>query len=195
MFIQKLARFITSHFKAVFFVAMLITGIFGYFAQYLSIDASAETLLVEYDKDLKLTREVHARYQSADILIVSFSPKAYLLDDATLKTIKDLKADLLKIDGVENVTTLLDVPLLESPPRSIKEAISDVRTLTSPDINKTMVQNELMTSPLYASNLVSEDFKTTAIVIQLKDDTKYMELLNNRNHFSELSQKRALTKQ
>ena len=160
--------FITKHFKAVLLTVTILTGIFGYYAQNLSIDASAETLLLENDQDLKLTREVHARYISPDYLVISFSPKEYLLSDATLSTIRNLKASLLKIEGVESVTSLLDVPLLQSPPRPIQELIGNVQTLESPGIDKALVQKELTTSPLYAQNLVSEDFKTTAIVVNLK---------------------------
>ncbi len=193
--VKQYVHFITQHFKAVLFAIAVVTAFFGYYAQYLSIDASAETLLLENDHDLKLTREVHGRYVSPDYLVIAYSPKAYMLSDETLSTIRQLKKDLLKVQGVERVTTLLDVPLLESPPKPIQEVIGNVRTLESPDINKTMVQNELTTSPLYASNLVSRDFKTTAILVILKDDVKYTEFLTKRNAFLELSKERKLTPQ
>jgi hypothetical protein len=193
MYAQRYAQFVTTYFKSVFIATLIATGIFGYYAKHLSIDASAETLLVESDKDLKLTREVHERYPNSDMLVVSFTPKASLLDDATLHTIKALKSDLLKIEGIEEVTTIDDVPLLQSPARPIKEVIGNVRTLESSDINKTMVQEELTTSPLYAKNLVSKDFKTTAIIVTLKDDPKYTELLSKRNAFLALEKERSLT--
>lgn len=191
--LKHYTHFITKHFKAVLLTVSILTGIFGYYAQNLSIDASAETLLLENDQDLKLTREVHARYISPDYLVISFSPKEYLLSDATLSTIRNLKASLLKIEGVESVTSLLDVPLLQSPPRPIQEVIGNVQTLESPGIDKALVQKELTSSPLYAQNLVSEDFKTTAIVVNLKDDLTYTELLTNRNKYLLLEQERALT--
>lgn len=191
--LKHYTHFITKHFKAVLLTVTILTGIFGYYAQNLSIDASAETLLLENDQDLKLTREVHARYISPDYLVISFSPKEYLLSDATLSTIRNLKASLLKIEGVESVTSLLDVPLLQSPPRPIQEIIGNVQTLESPGIDKALVQKELTSSPLYAQNLVSEDFKTTAIVVNLKDDLTYTELLTNRNKYLLLEQERALT--
>src|SRR5690606_31845215 len=55
-------------------------------------------------------------------------------------------------------------------------------------------QKELTTSPLYAKNIVSSDFKTTAIMINLKEDTNYTKLLNQRNKFIELKQTRKLSK-
>lgn len=193
MILQRYIDFITHYFKTVLFFVVVVTGIFGYYAQSLHVDASAETLLLENDADLKLTREVHGRYISPDYLVVAFSPKEYMLSDATIAVIKSLKKSLLNVNGVESVTTLLDVPLLESPPRTVSEVVKNVRTLSSDDINKTMVKKELTTSPLYANNLVSNDFKTTAILVNLKEDATFTKLLKKRNVFIELQQKRELS--
>jgi len=195
MILQTYIRFVTTYFKSVLFFVALLTGVFGYYAQYLSIDASAETLLLENDADLKLTRDVHGRYVSPDYLVVAFSPKAPLLDDTTLETIKKLKNSLLHVKDVESVTTLLDVPLLQSPVRPIAQVVGNVRTLQSADIDKDLVQKELTTSPLYAKNLVSEDFKTTAILVNLKEDETFTQLLNARNAFLTLQDERALSQE
>ncbi len=194
MFIKSYINFVAKHFKSILLTMLVVTGIFGYYAQFLSIDASAETLLLENDADLKLTRQVHAHYASPDYLIVAFSPNEYLLSDSTLATIKNLKTSLQSIRGVENTTTILDVPLLESPKRNIQDIVGDTRTLLSPNIDKKLVQKEFTTSPLYARNLVSSDFKTTAIQINLKEDIKYTKLLGERNKFIDLKQTRELSK-
>jgi len=188
-------HFITTHFKAVLLVVAIISAVFGYYTKYLSIDASAETLLLENDQALKMTREVHGRYVSPDYLVISFSPKEDLLSEKTLSTIRNLQASLLKVDGVESITSILDVPLLESPAKPIQEVIGNIQTLESPNVDKSLVKKELTTSPLYAQNLVSLDFKTTAIMVNLKDDFKYTELLTNRNKFILLEQERALSKE
>ncbi|MBN1839618.1 MAG: RND family transporter [Campylobacterales bacterium] len=193
MLISFYTRLVTTYFKTTLFVVVLLTAFFGYYAQYLSIDASAETLLLENDKDLKLTREVHGRYVSPEYLVISFTPHKWLLEDATLESVRRLKEELLKINGVESVTSILDVPLLESPIRPIKEVVGNVQTLESSGIDKALVQKELTTSPLYANNLVSADFKTTAILLNLKDDVRYTELLSKRNQYMILAQERALS--
>lgn len=194
MWLKLYTNFITKYYIAVLVAVTIITGIFGYYSQYLSIDASAETLLLENDQALKLTREVHGRYISPDYLVVSFSPKDDMLSDKTLSTIKSIKESLLKVNGVESITSILDVPLLESPAKPIQEVIGNVQTLESPHVDKSLVQKELTTSPLYSQNLVSVDFKTTAIMVNLKDDPRYTELLTNRNKFILLEQERELTK-
>ena len=151
MFLQWYIDFVTRYVKPIIVFVAVSTAIFGYYSQYLSIDASAETLLLENDADLKLTREVHGRYISPDYLVVAYSPREYMLSDNTLATIRSLKESLLQIKGVDSVTTLLDVPLLESPPIDISEVVKNVRTLSSADTNKTLAEKELSSSPLYAS--------------------------------------------
>lgn len=194
-YVEMYSDFITKNHKIVLSILLLATLFLGYFAVHLSVDASAETLLLENDKDLQLTREIHKRYTSSDYLVISFSPNEPMLSDKSLNTIRSLKEALLKVDSVKSVVSILDVPLLESPPRSIKEFIDDIRTLESKDINKTMVQEEFTTSPIYKNNLVSADFKTTAILINLKDDTKYMEFVKARNALLDKQKVKKLTKE
>ena len=117
------SNFITKNHKIVLSILLVLTLSLGYFAVQLSVDASAETLLLENDKDLQLTREIHKRYTSSDYLVISFSPNEPMLSDKSLDTIRSLKEALLKVDSVKSVVSILDVPLLESPPRSIKEFI------------------------------------------------------------------------
>ena len=78
--------------------------------------------MLENDKDLRYTREIAARYGIEDFLIVSFTPKnGELLSDETLSHLKRLRDDLLKLPHVSSVMSILNVPLLESPPAPIEE--------------------------------------------------------------------------
>ena len=45
-----------------------------------------------------------------------------------------------------------------------------------------LAKQEFLNSPIYRDNLVSPDFKTTALLINLHDDPLYRELLQQRNH-------------
>lgn len=193
--LKTFIHFVTHYAKTVIVCVILATSTLGYFAKNLSIDASAETLLLEDDKDLQLTREIHGRYISNDYLVIALSPKDSLLDEKTLHTIRNLKEELLKIEGVESVTSLLDVPLLQSPPKPIKELMDSIQTLSSAGVDKDLVQKELTTSPLYAQNLVSKDFKTTAILINLKDDPIYSDFLALRNALVQKQKKEGLSKE
>lgn len=52
----------------------LLLAFFAFHARDFQLDASAESLLLEDDRDLQLLREVSARYQTADLLIVTYTP-------------------------------------------------------------------------------------------------------------------------
>ncbi len=174
-------KVILTYPKIILLLLLLCIAALGYQARYLEIDASAETLLLEDDKDLAFTRKVNQRYGNQDFLVLTFTPNADLLADSTLKTLKQLSAELQTLARVETVVSILNVPLLESPPKPVKELLENVPTLESPGINKELAKLEFLNSPIYSDNLVSPDFKTTALLINLHDDPLYRELLQQRN--------------
>ena len=177
---------------AILLASALTLGL-GSFANKLEIDASSETLLLENDRDLKFAREISKRYKTPDFLVVTFTPKKPLLSDESLKILKQLSDDLEALNRVQSVTSILNAPLFESPVLPIKELVKDVRTLESKDINKTLVKKEFLRSPLYKSNLVSKDFKTTALLLNLVPDDRFSLLLSKRNELTKKQKSGNLT--
>lgn len=178
----------------VLFILTIFVSTLGYFATKVEIDASAETLLLDDDKDLKFFREVNKTYNNSDFLIVTFSPKTDLLSQESLTDIKNISDEFLKLENVEDITSILNVPLLQSPVRPISDLVAGVDSLETKEFDKTLVKNEFLTSPLYKNALVSEDFTTTAIVLNLKTDTKYFELLESRNSLIAKKRDNSITK-
>lgn len=161
-------------------VVMLIMYI-GYYAKDLQIDASSQTLILEHDKDLRYYREIHARYKTPDFLVVAYTPKEDLLSDATLGAISRMSVQLEKLPMVTSTTSILNVPLLESPPKPVKELLANIPTIEGGGVDKRLAKEEFLSSPLYQNNLVSEDFKTTAILVNLVEDNRYKTLLDKRD--------------
>jgi predicted RND superfamily exporter protein len=91
------------------------------------------------------------------------------------------------------VVSILDVPLLESPPVPVKELASNIRTLESPTVDKNLARTEFKESPLYQNLLVSPDLKTTALQIIFKKDELYQELLNRRDFLRRKQESSRLT--
>ena len=161
----------------------LVLGVLGYQSRNFRIDASTETLLLENDKDLRYAREISKRYGIQDFLLIAFTPKSGdLLDQENLATIARLRDSLKRLEAVESVLTILDVPLLESPPVSFKQLSKNkIPSLESPAIDKNLAKTELSESPFYRDLLVSRDLKTTAIIVNLKIDPAYHTLVTARN--------------
>ena len=84
-------KYILKYPLAVILILMIGISVLGYNATKLQIDASAETLLLDDDKDLKFVREINKRYENPNFLIVTFSPKDELLSKNSLATIKAIK--------------------------------------------------------------------------------------------------------
>ncbi|HBL54678.1 MAG TPA: RND family transporter [Candidatus Lambdaproteobacteria bacterium] len=186
-------KFILSYPKSILLIMIICIAALGYQARYLEIDASAETLLLEDDKDLAFTRIVNERYGNSDFLILTYTPKGDLLADATLNSLRKLSAELLELKRVESVVSILNVPLLESPPKPVKELLKNIPTLESPEIDKALAKEEFLNSPIYRDNLVSPDFKTTALLINLHDDPLYRELLQQRNSLRKKEKEKTLS--
>ena len=160
--------------------------VLGYKAIDFKIDASAETLLLENDPDLRYLRQLNKRYGVNDFLFVSFSPKeGALLSNDNLDTIRNLRDELVVLDPIDSVFTILDVPLLESLPTSPSEFSGSLPTLRSPKIDKNLARKELRDSYFYRDLIVSSDMTTTALIINLKINEKYQELIQERNGYLE----------
>ncbi len=174
------------------FVLLVVVAL-GFQSHKLEVDASAETLMLQDDRDLHFMREVNSRYYNPDYLVMIYTPKEDLLSDETIATLQRLTEELNAIESVASVTSILNVPLLQSPPKPVKELVKNVPTLMSPDANRTMAKAELLGSPIYSNNLVSKDFKTTAILVNFYDDLHYFELLNERNALSKKAREGNIT--
>ena len=171
----------------------LVVTYLGYHSKDFRLDASAETLVLEGDKDLKYSRLINSRYDLNDFLVVAFTPKNDLFADRTMTLLSGLQSELEQLKGIESVYSILNVPLVESPPVSIKE-LSKIQNLESPTVDKALARNEFSNSPLYRNRLVSPDLKASALLLNLPVDKAYQELLERRDQLREKEYLATLTK-
>jgi len=166
------------------YVLILLIGsilLFGTNVVKLEIDASAETLLLDDDKDLAFSRTIAKRFETNDVLVLAYKPKQGLLSKESLQTLTQISSDLEKLPNVRSVDSILTVPLLFSPIREVDDLIHDTRTLTNADINLSLAKQEFLTSPLYKDSLVNKEFTVSSVLIHLNDNPEYYTLLEKRN--------------
>lgn len=171
--------------RAVVLLAAALLAVLAYFATHFRLDASADSLVLENNPSLDYYRSVKARYGSDDYLIITYSPYEDLFSDGVLDTIRVLRDQLASLEHVQSVTSLLDVPLINSPPVSLSDLEQHIPTLLDPTVDKNMAQTEFMTSPLYKNLLISEDAKTTALLVLFKQDETWHRLLQARDRLRE----------
>ncbi len=169
----------------VLFLMMVV--FFGYHGPDLKLDASAESIVLENDPDLRYYRSMLDTYGSDDFVIITYTPSGDLLSSSSLDNLKALRDDLREFPRVSSVLTILDVPLLNSPKVSIAELTdnAEVRTLETPGIDKELARKEFLESPIYSNNLVSPNGQTTALLVNFKGDERYASLLTTRNQLRE----------
>jgi predicted RND superfamily exporter protein len=174
-------RLILSRPRVTALVLIGLLSFIGNHARDFRLDASSETLILEHDADLAYARQTDARYGTTDFLVVAYTPHQDLFAASTLERLKALKADLQGLERVTSVMTILDVPLLESPPVPLKELAGGLRTLLDERTERSLAPREFQHSPLYRDLLVSADLRTTALVIQFAPDTRWRELRTRRD--------------
>ena len=186
-------RVILEHPAIVILCLLAVVSFLGYKAKDFKLDASAESLIIETDEDLRYSRMISARYGGYDYLLVTYSPQKDLFSEESLAKLARLRDELKALDRVASVTSILDAPLLESPPAPVRELINHIQTLESPTVNRNLARIEFKDSPLYRNLLVSPDLKTTALQIKFKADEEYEELLARRYRLQEKQDTQSLT--
>jgi predicted RND superfamily exporter protein len=164
---------------------LVVVSFLGYKAKDFKLDASAETLVLEHDIDVRYSRLINSRYGLQDYLLMTYAPKDELFSDKVLASLTRLRDELKQLERVSSVVSIVDVPLLESPPVPLKELANNLPTLESPTVDRKLARIEFSKSPLYQNLLVSPDLKTTALQIKFPIDDIYQDLLARRNHFRE----------
>ena len=178
-------RLVLKHPQAVFLIVALSVAFFGIHAPDFKLDASADSLVLENDRTLRYYRSIRARYGSDDYLIVTYTPQDELFSEAVLADLRSLRDKLAALERVESVVSLLDVPLINSPPMTLSELSRETRTLDSPGTDTTLAQAEFISSPLYRNLLISPDKQTTTLQVNFRRDETYYRLLNERNRLRE----------
>ena len=110
-----------------FLTTLIIVSI--YQAKNFNLDASSDALLLEGDPDLKYLREVNETYGSKDFLVLTYSPISTFTEQDTILNLQLLKSKIEKLNWVDSVITINDVPLLKSTDENLMERLKNYKTL------------------------------------------------------------------
>ncbi len=155
---------------------ILITSL--YYTKDFKLDASSETLLLEGDPDLNYLNEINKRYNSREYLVLTYTPKESMISEKSINNLLSLKYKIQSLDWVHSVVTLLDVPLLNSTDETLSDKLKNFSTLKSEGINKQKGFKEILNSPVFKNFVISEDGKTSGIVVYIKQDNNINNIKN-----------------
>ena len=164
------------------FISILI--VFSlYQSKNFNLDASSDALLLEGDPDLKYLREVNETYGSKDFLVLTYTPVASFTEKETILNLQLLKSKIEKLTWVDSVITVIDVPLLKSTDEGLMERLKNYKTLAYPEIDRERGFEEIVNSPIYKNYVISEDGKTSGIVVYLKKDERLAEYIRVKDKY------------
>ena len=168
MLAQYYEKIVLNNPKSILVILLFVLFSFGYHAKDFRLDASSETLLIEGDPDLKYLKEISDRYGSKDFLILTYTPNEGMVSDNSINNLLSLKYKIQSLDWVHSVITLLDIPLLNSSDAPLQERIEKFKTLKDEDVDKERGFKEIISSPVFRNFVISEDGKTSGIIVNIK---------------------------
>ena len=156
--------------KSIFTLLLIILLSFGYFSKDFRLDASSDTLLIEGDPDLEYLKEITERYGSKEFLVLTYTPNEGMISESSINNLLSLKYKIQSLDWVHSVITLLDIPLLNNSDASLQERLGSFKTLKDENIDIERGFKEILNSPVFRNFVISEDGKTSGIIVYIKKD-------------------------
>ncbi len=159
-------------------ILLLLVGFFGWQAQNFRLDASADSLLLEDDPDLEFSRQINVRYGIRESVTIAYTPVGDLFSRDELNKLGALREELLQIDRVESVDSILNVPVFED---TVLTGISEnYASLLDQDIDLVSAREELTSSPVFRNAVISPDGKTAGMLVSFSIDETARELIARR---------------
>ena len=180
MFTHLYQNIVLKNPKYIFSILLITLISFGYFSKDFRLDASSETLLIEGDPDLEYLKEITERYGSKDFLVLTYTPNEGMVTDTSVNNLLSLKYKIQSFDWVHSVITLLDIPLLNNSDASIQERLEGFKTLKDEDVDKERGFQEILESPVFRNFVISEDGKTSGVIVNIKK-TPLLEDIKNKS--------------
>jgi hypothetical protein len=170
--IHALLGAVIAHPRVVLVIFLLGTVALGWQARHFEIDASADTLLLRDDPNYFQTQIVNRRFSPQEFLLIAYKPiNRPLLTEQTFNDLRTLTRKLRRLDRVESVRSILNVPLF---PRSREglSAMKEQSRLTLDDGHYSTAQLKLAFRwhPLYEDLLINREQTATALQVLFRSD-------------------------
>ena len=183
MFSNFYKKIVTDFSKVTLLFLIILIFFSLYQSRNFNLDASSDALLLEGDPDLKYLREVNQTYGSKDFLFLTYTPIKKFINKETILNLQLLKSKIEKLTWVDSVITIIDVPLLKSTDEGLMDRLKNYKTLAYPEIDRERGFEEILNSPIYKNYVISEDGKTSGIVVYLKKDERLAEYIKVKDQF------------
>lgn len=157
------------------------------FVPQFRMDASSDSLVIEGDPDLQLSREVSRRYGSSEFVFIMFTPSGELFTRENLDHLGNMRDEIAGLERIEGIQSILSVPLFGL---GEVDGLSDInadslQTLEDGGVDLMAAREELSSSQAYRNALISEDGDSATLVVNFAQNERMDELLQRRTELRE----------
>ena len=91
-----------------------------------------------------------------------------MIAESSINNLLSLKYKIQSLDWVHSVITLLDIPLLNNSEAPLQERLENFKTLKDENVDTKRGFEEILNSPVFRNFVISEDGKTSGIIVYIK---------------------------
>lgn len=164
--------------KVVLALFVVITTALGSQAPRFTIDASPDTLLTRDNILYTQTQQINQRFTPQEFMLVTYEPHDNpVLSEQTFTALREISDQLLALDRVESVRSILNVPIFSQAP-DLRGGNIDLSQLTieSGQYGVDALEEEFTDHPIYENLLINEDMSATALQVLFRSDPQMQEL-------------------
>lgn len=159
-----------SRHKLILLVFALVVGFFAWHSRSFEINASADTLISEDNRDFIESQKVNQKFSPEEFLIIAYSPKdGDIFSKQSLQNIAEISAKIQKINRVKSVRSVMNVPLLSKAGQGLS-ADMDPNDFTQSKLQlpAAELRNLFKDHPIYDGLLINHEQTATGIQILFK---------------------------
>jgi len=174
---QGLAAFLVRHYKVTLAFFLLLTLASGWFARLFEIDASAETLLVKNNRLYIEARLNNRQFNPDEFILVAYRPHdGNIYSENSLEDLRSISAAVSELERVENVVSILNVPLISEVSGLTLDMDPQQLTLANRNYSEAQLRRIFTDHPVFTDLLVNAKQTATALQVVFKKDEEFRAL-------------------
>ena len=168
--------------KFILFVFLSLSLFFAsFYIKDFRIDASSDSLVSQSDEDFKYFSYYQDLFPTKNSLVIAVKGNGKI-DRQLLTEIEKINQKLSELPEVYSVFTINKAPILLLNNTSLIDlANNNYETILNSSLALEDILNEFTKSPIYSEQIINESKNITSIVIFLNENSKAIDLKNNKN--------------
>ncbi len=164
-----------------FLIASLIFT--SFYIRDFRIDASSDSLVSQNDEDFKYFSYYQDLFPTKNSLVIAIESNSKI-DSVLIEEIEKISKKLSNLPEVYSVFTINKAPILLLNNTSLIDlANNNYETILNSSLQFEDILNEFAKSPIYSDQIINESKNITSIVIFLNENSKAIDLKNNKNFY------------